>query len=942
MNEEIDEDMIMIDREEEIEQQIILLKAKLKENPFDYECHMELIKNLKLLNDMDELEKARLLFSSLFPLSADIWLDWIGDEKLMISSIDEKKKLVEMYLLAVKDYQDISIWKSLYEYLLEECSNDEEEPNQSWLNLDDIRKINKTALKAMRRHYIESHIIFSSVMQIELLFLEKNPEHKVHIEFARSQYMELLAIPHQEVDETFSAYSAFESIYGSKSYESYLKAATKIVSKSNSLNSNRDICESDLRASDYSLQSFYSYIGSVKKWKYKQKSVTDQSFEEEIKAIYERAIKIYYWDSSLWISYLSFLSSVQPELIDRKELAAISAHAVMSSFACMSNPDLWSLHLVIQESAGKSWEELEESFTQGVSFIMAQGDIEKLTLFLVFVCGTAGRLISDQAELLELFEMFQEYQKSMEKAVCSNILQTTIARIIASKFKNESVVNEIFSKIRHDCNSFLAWASTMIESFKNYGKARSVYKQAVKRPLDGSERLYQSWMDFELVHGSHNDVEKCLAAISLAREKDAQNFSRKNLPAENLIELPATQNEVVEDSLKGEKRVREDSNDPESDPKKVKKEDNRKIGDISSYKVIPNADAGNMAFLGNLPGSASLDSLLPLVSNYGKIVDLFLYPNTESGQLEALVEFQSAEAVRKFVLDGAIIIGEQNVFPKRCRPEQLEWSYSGEEVKDTVYVSNLTAHVNKIELRDLFGQFGNIKEIRFPKTHGQKNYSYAYIQFFNKESASQSLILNNHECRAGWKIGVAISNPHKRTVHEADKKRLFVSNLAESILEEDLKELFSPCGAIGELRLLKDDSGNSKCAAYVSFATEEEASNGLKLNGSRLDNRIIIVSIADPNKKKDKSSTKSSAKSAKSTNKRGFAPRSGSNNVDTTSAAPIPKLFAPRSTMARRNPKSLVSITSTTSDTKTPVYAASSGGKTQDDFRNLFSQKDDH
>ena len=40
-------------------------------------------------------------------------------------------------------------------------------------------------------------------------------------------------------------------------------------------------------------------------------------------------------------------------------------------------------------------------------------------------------------------------------------------------------------------------------------------------------------------------------------------------------------------------------------------------------------------------------------------------------------------------------------------------------------------------------------------------------------------------------MGVAISNPKKKTVHEVDKKRLFVSNLADSIAEDDLREFFA-------------------------------------------------------------------------------------------------------------------------------------------------------
>jgi RNA recognition motif-containing protein len=52
--------------------------------------------------------------------------------------------------------------------------------------------------------------------------------------------------------------------------------------------------------------------------------------------------------------------------------------------------------------------------------------------------------------------------------------------------------------------------------------------------------------------------------------------------------------------------------------------------------------------------------------------------------------------------------------------------------------------------------------------------------------------------------------------------------------------------------LLRDENGKSKGVAYISFSSESEAEKGLELNGTKLDNRIIIVAIADPNKRKEK------------------------------------------------------------------------------------------
>ena len=87
----------------------------------------------------------------------------------MASTSIEKGQVFNMYTLAVKDYQDTAIWKSLFEFILEECAD---EDFDNWLTLQDIRVVSKQALNAVGRHFCESHHVFHSIVDIELFFLE--------------------------------------------------------------------------------------------------------------------------------------------------------------------------------------------------------------------------------------------------------------------------------------------------------------------------------------------------------------------------------------------------------------------------------------------------------------------------------------------------------------------------------------------------------------------------------------------------------------------------------------------------------------------------------------------------------------------------------------------------------------------------------------------------
>lgn len=81
-------------------------------------------------------------------------------------------------------------------------------------------------------------------------------------------------------------------------------------------------------------------------------------------------------------------------------------------------------------------------------------------------------------------------------------------------------------------------------------------------------------------------------------------------------------------------------------------------------------------------------------------------------------------------------------------------------------------------------------------------------------------------------------------------KELYIGNLSFAATEEDIRKLFSVCGTVVNLHLIKDPvSGLSKGCGYVKMATEKQAKQALnELDGALLVDRIIAVSVARPHK----------------------------------------------------------------------------------------------
>jgi RNA recognition motif-containing protein len=79
-------------------------------------------------------------------------------------------------------------------------------------------------------------------------------------------------------------------------------------------------------------------------------------------------------------------------------------------------------------------------------------------------------------------------------------------------------------------------------------------------------------------------------------------------------------------------------------------------------------------------------------------------------------------------------------------------------------------------------------------------------------------------------------------------KKLYVGNLAFSVTESSLTDLFSQHGTVESCSLITDrDTGRSKGFGFVEMSTNEEASQAISsLNGQEHEGRALTVNEARP------------------------------------------------------------------------------------------------
>ena len=79
-------------------------------------------------------------------------------------------------------------------------------------------------------------------------------------------------------------------------------------------------------------------------------------------------------------------------------------------------------------------------------------------------------------------------------------------------------------------------------------------------------------------------------------------------------------------------------------------------------------------------------------------------------------------------------------------------------------------------------------------------------------------------------------------------RRLYVGNLPYKTTDEELSELFSRCGTVENVQVMRDQAtGRARGFAFVQMATDDEAKKAVEeLHQFQLDGRALVVNEARP------------------------------------------------------------------------------------------------
>ncbi|XP_077600507.1 spliceosome associated factor 3, U4/U6 recycling protein-like [Stigmatopora nigra] len=814
-----DDDDETSEDEKENEAEIQRLEEQLSINAFDYNCHVDLIKLLKHEGELLRLRKARQKMSELFPLTEEIWLDWLKDEIRMTEEEPNRERVNELFERAVKDYLCPDIWLEYAQYSIGGMGS----PG----GIERVRTIFERAITAVGLHMTKGQTVWEAYREFENVILatvqpppgkipspEEQEQLNKQLQRIHTLFRRQLGLPLMDMEATYAEYEEWSDQETSEKVLYLYKSALQQKEKYKPLE------ESLLVAETPKLAEYQAYIDFE----------TKEGDPARIQMAFERTLVENCLVPDMWAKYTTYLD----RQLKIKDLV-LSTHdrAVRN---CPWTMGLWKCYLQAQERHGCSHQTISDLFEKALNagFIQATDYVEIWQVYLDYLRRRVDFSQESSKELEELRGSFTRCLDYIKQDVeerfgesgdpSCNLMQIW-ARIEALHCKNIQKARELWDSIMTKGNA--RYANMWLEYYnleKAYGDSvhcRKALHRAVQCTSDYPEHVCEVLLTFERVEGSLEDWD-------LAVLKTETRLNRVKEQRAKVAEKEAVQVQQEEEQIEQRRKSRAEKKTQKKVQKRAPFAEKRKAEHgLEQDEWIANAEQAPKRHRGN--GEQSRDEHMETeMAHIGKKA-----PPGYKGSAPSMPKAQQANAQKESDDKSELRNDDSSVFVSNL-------SYTLQEPED--------------KLRTLFETCGPIKQIRLISSNKGTFKGYGYVQFEGLESVTKALKLDRQEVD-GRPVFVSpcvdkTRNPDFKVFKyntTMEKHKIFIQGLPFSCTKEQLEEISKKHGTIKEVRLVTFRSGKPKGLAYVEFANEAQASQAvLKMDGVEIEGKKISVAISNP------------------------------------------------------------------------------------------------
>ncbi|XP_052023808.1 squamous cell carcinoma antigen recognized by T-cells 3 isoform X4 [Apodemus sylvaticus] len=793
------------DEEEKNQLEIERLEEQLSINGYDYNCHVELIRLLRLEGELNKVRMARQKMSETFPLTEELWLEWLHDEINMATDGLDRERVDELFERAVKDYICPNIWLEYGQYSVGGIGQKG--------GLEKVRSVFERALSSVGLHMTKGLAIWEAYREFESAIVEAARLEKVHSLFRRQ-----LAIPLYEMEATFAEYEEWsEEPIPESVLQSYQRALGQ-------LEKYKPFEEALLQAEAPRLAEYQAYIDFEMK-------IGDPA---RIQLIFERALVENCLVPDLWIRYSQYLDR---QLKVKDLVLSVHSRAVRN---CPWTVALWSRYLLAMERHGLDHQMISATFENALSagFIQATDYVEIWQVYLDY--------------LRRRVDFKQDSSKELEE------LRSTFTR--ALEYLQQEVEERFSEGGDPSCLIMQSWARVEARLCNNMQKARELWDSIMTR---GNAKYANMWLEYYNLERAHGDTQHCRKALhravqctsdypehvcevlltmertegtledwDLAIQKTETRLARVNEQRMKAAEKEAALVQQEEEKAEQRKKVRAEKKALKK-KKKTQGAEKRKAAedDEKEWGEEEEEQPSKRRRTENSVASGAASAVEEEAELSGRCITVDVAPPSKQKEKAASLKRDVAKVAHDSSKDSV-----------------------------TVFVSNLPYSIEEPEekLRPLFEACGEVVQIRPIFSNRGDFRGYCYVEFKEEKSARQALELDrkNVEGRPMF-VSPCVDkskNPDFKVFRYSttlEKHKLFISGLPFSCTKEELEGICKAHGTVKDLRLVTNRAGKPKGLAYVEYENESQASQAVvKMDGMSIRENVIKVAISNPPQRK--------------------------------------------------------------------------------------------
>uniref|UniRef100_A0A8C0BBH9 Spliceosome associated factor 3, U4/U6 recycling protein n=1 Tax=Buteo japonicus TaxID=224669 RepID=A0A8C0BBH9_9AVES len=713
-------------------------------NAFDYNCHLDLIKLLRQEGELVKLRRARQKMSELFPLTEEIWLDWLKDEIKMASESSEREKVYELFERAVKDYICPEIWLEYAQYSIGGIGQEG--------GIEKVRSIFERALTAVGLHVTKGTALWEAYREFENAILETAQ----------------LGAETPKLAE-YQAYIDFEMKAGDP-------ARIQLIYE-------RALAENCLVPDLWA--------------RYNQYLDRQLKVKELVLSAHDRAVRNCPWTVGLWIRYLL---AMERHRVDHGIISEMFEKALNAGFIQATDyVEIWQAYLDylrrrvdFTQDSSKELEELRSAFARAVEYLKQEVE-ERFS-----ESGDPSCTIMQNWARVEA-RLCNNMQKARE--LWDNIMTKGNAKY-ANMWLEYYNLERAHGDTQH-CRKALHRAVQCTSDYPEHVCEVLLTLERIEGTLEDWDAAVQK-TENRLARVNEQRAKAAEKEAALAKQEEEKAEQRKQARAEKKASKKAKKNRIgdkrkADDDDEGEwgqeeeeqpsKRHKGDGDGvlPEEDmevetglfgrsgPEKPDCPANQKEKASTSRKDIPkvlhDSSKDNVTvFVSNLSYNMADPEvkLKELFESCGEVAEIRpVFSNKGIFRGYCYVEFKEEKsALQALGLDRKVVEGRP-MFVSPCvdknkNPDFKVFRYSTTLEKHKLFISGLPFSCTKEELEDVCKAHGNVKDIRLVTNRAGKPKGLAYVEYENEAQASQAVLKMDGLTVKEHVIKVAISNPPLR------------------------------------------------------------------------------------------------------------------------------------------------------------------------------------